>query len=87
MTHRALEIQRAEINYNLFDSDKNLNDSNSGILTKSHDGQNSNSVIRAVLEHSKIDVRSILTNDQYFNEFHGIETIFQSLLEARKEIA
>jgi len=73
MVKRAKEIGNARINYDLLNIDVDRTDGERTILTKEHRGQNSNSVIRAVLENSKLDVKKIISEDEFFNRFHGIE--------------
>ncbi|NKB19480.1 MAG: hypothetical protein GKS01_02945 [Alphaproteobacteria bacterium] len=73
MAKRAKEIDHNNIDYNLFSIDQDRIDGERNILTSEFRGQNSNSVIRAVLESSKIDVRKIISEDEFLNKFHGID--------------
>lgn len=73
MVKTAEKIGEAGINYDLFNIDVDRTDGERTTLTSEYRGQNSNSVIRAVLKNSKIDVRKIITEEEYFNKFHGIE--------------
>tara|TARA_B100000676_G_scaffold313540_1_gene396846 strand:- start:90485 stop:91729 length:1245 start_codon:yes stop_codon:yes gene_type:complete len=73
MVKKAKEIGEAGINYDLFNLDGDRTDGERSILTSEYWGQNSNSVIRAVLESAKINIKKIISEDEFLNKFHGIE--------------
>jgi hypothetical protein len=65
MVKRAKEIDRAGIDYNLFNDDLNTGDGESRLLTRKFDAQNSNSVVRGVLDFVDLDVKKIITKEQF----------------------